>query len=265
MKSWLKFTAVFGAVALTIAYSTTPTLAQASSAPPAPPADKIADTTKAIIRKCVTAMGGEEKLAAVKTLSMQGVVSIPAAGINGEISMLLGEGGKFHVRVDLPGVATQESGSDGETIWESSNITGTEVLTGVRAEQLKLQMAPFPTLTLQEAYSSIKSADVEDWGGEKCNVLIAAKDGLPPTTTYYSIKTGLEKGSRMKAATAMGDIDIKSVVKSYIEKDGIRYPEVVETIFPNGIVQAVTVKQLEFNAKIDAARFALPSEVADKK
>ncbi len=266
MKSWLKNTAIFSALLLTLVYSMAPASAQESSAPPAATSSgKIAANAKAIISKYLAAMGGEEKLAKVKTLSMQGVVAIPAAGINGEMSMLLGEHGKFHMRVDLPGVATQESGSDGKTVWESSSVTGTEVLNGTRLEQLKFQMTPFPTLTMEQAFDSIETAGVEEWGGEKCNVVIAKKKGLPPMKTYYSIETGLEMGNRMTAATAMGDIDLKSVVKSYIEKDGMQYPEVVETIFPNGMVQAITVKQIEFNAKIDPARFALPKEVAQKK
>ena len=266
MKSWLKHAAVSNALVLSLICATERSHAQESSAPPpAVSAGKNAAEAKAVISKCLAAMGGAEKLSNVKTLSMLGTVTIPAAGINGEISLLLGENGKFRMRVDLPGVATQESGSDGKTVWESSSVTGTEVLSRTRLEQLKLQMTAFPTLTMEKIFDSIESAGVQEWDGEKCNVLVAKKKGLPPMTSYYSIETGLEKGNRMTAATAMGDIELKSVVKSYIKKDGVQYAEVVETTIPNGMVQVVTVKKLEFDVKLDPAQFALPKEVVEIK
>jgi hypothetical protein len=196
---------------------------------------------------------------------MEGTVAVPAVGIQGEMSMLVGKDGKFYMRVELPGVATHEAGSDGSTIWESSNVTGAEILTGVRAEQLKFQMSVFPKLRLEEFFDSAESAGKEMWGGEECNVVISKKKGLPPVTTYYSIQTGLEKGSRLKAASAIGDIDIKTEVKGYLIQDGIQYANLVETTFPNGMVQSVSIKTIKFNSKIDPQKFALPKEVVDQQ
>ena len=215
-----------------------------------------------IIDKYVEAIGGKVKLKDVKTQVTKGTISIPAAGLKGELEMVQGTQGQFFMTMTIPGVMTQESGSDGTTIWESSNITGTEVLTGARAEQVKLQMTLFPFLEMKQNYETIESTGQEMFGGESCYAIVATKKGLPPVTTYYSVATGLEKGNRMTAVSAMGEMKITSEVKKYEEHDGIKFAQEVEATMPNGMKQLIAIDKIEFNSEITKDKFKLPAEVA---
>jgi hypothetical protein len=214
-----------------------------------------------VIKKYMEASGGQEKLQAVKSMVSKGKLSIPAAGVNGDIVLQQVSDGKFLMSMEIPGVVSQTSGSDGSTLWETSNVTGTEVLSGIRADQTKLQMTLFPSLEMNRFFDSVECTSQEKFGSEDCYVVEAKKKGQPSMISYFSVATGLGKGNRMTVATAMGDLKIVSEIKTHIEKGGIQFPGEVEATLPNGMKQVITMEEIEVNAKIDSKEFALPDEV----
>ena len=214
-----------------------------------------------VIKKYVAASGGKEKLQSVKSIVSKGKLSIPAAGVNGDVVLQQVSDGKFLMSMEIPGVVSQSSGSDGSTLWETSNVTGTEVLSGVRAEQTKHQMTLFPSLEMNRFFDSVECTSQEKFGGEDCYVIEARKKGQPSMISYFSVATGLGKGNRMTVSTAMGDLKIVSEIKTHIEKGGIQFPGEVEATLPNGMKQVITMEEIEVNAKIDSKEFALPDEV----
>jgi hypothetical protein len=238
-----------------MAQETSPTTAKSSSA------TKSLPSAEDVIKKYVAASGGQEKLQAVKSIVSKGKLSIPAAGVNGDVVLQQVSDGKFLMSMEIPGVVSQSSGSDGSTLWETSNVTGTEVLSGVRAEQTKHQMTLFPSLEMNRFFDSVECTSQEKFGGEDCYVVVAKKKGQPSMTSYFSVATGLGKGNRMTASTAMGDLKIVSEIKTHIEKGGIQFPGEVEATLPNGMKQVITMEEIEVNAKIDSKEFALPDEV----
>jgi hypothetical protein len=80
-------------------------------------------------------------------------------------------------------------------------------------------------------------------------------------TTYYSVATGLEKGTRMTVATPAGDMNIVSEIKSYGAQDGIKFAAETEAKLPNGMSQVVKIAKMEVKNQIDADAFALPEDV----
>ncbi len=61
-------------------------------------------TVNQILENYVKAVGGKEKLTAVKTISSRGTLSIPAAGVKGNVVMQQSASGKFLMNVDIPGL-----------------------------------------------------------------------------------------------------------------------------------------------------------------
>jgi hypothetical protein len=216
-----------------------------------------------ILDLSIKALGGKEKLQAIKNMVSNGSLAIPAAGITGEVVIRQTTDGKFKMTAEIPGVVDSESGSDGKTIWEVSSVTGAEILDGARAEQARFQMALFPALDMKKFFDSIECTGKEKFAGEECYVLVYKNKKSPPMTTYYSVKTGLERGNRLNTVTAMGDLNIVTEVKAYAEVDGIKYPKEIEATLPNGMKQEISMDKVELNAKLGEKEFAPPSEVAD--
>ncbi|MFN7293002.1 MAG: hypothetical protein ACK5T6_20640, partial [Pirellula sp.] len=155
------------------------------------------------------------------------------------------------------------TGSDGKTIWEVSSVTGAEVLDGARAEQARFQMALFPILDMKKFFESIECTGKEKFAGEECYVVVFKNKKSSPMTTYYSVKTGLEKGNRLNTVTAMGDLNIVTEVKAYAEVDGLKYASEVEATLPNGMKQVISMEKVELNVGLEVKDFAPPVEVAD--
>lgn len=224
-------------------------------------AAKEVPSTEEILASYVKALGGKEKLASVQSLVTHGTLSIPAAGIKGDVIMKQSSAGKFRMSVLMPGIADSQSGSDGKTIWELSSVTGPEILTGSRADQSKLQMSLFPSLDMGRHFESMESTGKETFADEECYTVVFRNKDAKPMTTYYSVKTGLEKGNRMTASTSMGELSLTSVVKSYLEQDGIKFASEVEVSLPNGMKQIMTIEKVEINTAIEPSAFALPPEI----
>ncbi|MFN7875160.1 MAG: DUF620 domain-containing protein [Pirellula sp.] len=216
-----------------------------------------------ILNLYVKALGGKEKLQAIKNMVSNGSLAIPAAGIKGEVVIRQATDGKFKMTAEIPGVVDSETGSDGKVIWEVSSVTGAELLEGVRADQARFQMALFPALDMKKFFESMECTGKENFAGEECYVVIYKNKKTPPMTTYYSVKTGLERGNRLNTVTAMGDLNIVTEVKAYAEVDGVKYAKEVEATLPNGMKQLISMDKVELNAKFGDNEFVPSSEVTD--
>lgn len=216
-----------------------------------------------ILDSSIKALGGKDKMQAIKNMVSNGSLAIPAAGITGTVVIRQATDGKFKMIAEIPGVVDSETGSDGKTIWEVSSVTGAEVLDGARAEQARFQMALFPTLDMKKFFESIECTGKEKFAGEECYVVVYKNKKSSPMTTYYSVKTGLEKGNRLNTVTAMGDLNIVTEVKAYAEVDGLKYASEVEATLPNGMKQVISMEKVELNVGLEDKDFAPPVEVAD--
>lgn len=216
-----------------------------------------------ILARSIEALGGKDKLKSIKSLVSNGTLAIPAAGINGTVVIRQSTDGKFKMTAEIPGVVDSETGSDGKTIWEVSSVTGAEILDGARAEQSRFQMTLFPYLDIKKFFDSMECTGKESFGGEDCYVVVYKSKKTSPMTTYYSVKTGLEKGYRLNTVTSMGDLDIITEVKAYAEKDGVKYASKVEATLPNGMKQVISMDKVEVNPTLGSDDFAMPAEVAE--
>lgn len=54
----------------------------------------------------------------------------------------------------------------------------------------------------------------ESFACKECYVVVYKNKTSSPMATYYSVKTGLEKGNRLNTVTAMGDLKIVTEVKA---------------------------------------------------
>ena len=76
---------------------------------------------------------------------------------------------------------------------------------------------------------------------------------------YFDVETGLHAGSVSKRETAMGAIEVTSLVRDYRKAgDGLQAHQLVQKMM--GVEQVITLERFEFNAvKPDA--FTMPPSV----
>ena len=218
-----------------------------------------------VIDRHLTACGLAGKADTIKTINYQGTMSIPAAGLTGKLELFQSADGKAAMTVNLPGIGDQRAGTDGTTVWELSQVTGADILTGEREAQMKLQFAVLPLTHYGDFFDSIECTAKEEFQGEPCYVVVAQKGKDHPVTTYFSVETGLEVGGRMTAITAMGDMEIVSTTGEYKDVDGIKMAHKSTAELPNGMTQDVTFESIRLNQPVPEGKFDLPEDVQELK
>ena len=217
-----------------------------------------------VLSAYVKATGGVEKYKNLKNMSATGKISIPQAGIKGSLEMLQVAPNKVQVKTDLGGLGTIRQGSNGETAWELSVITGPRILKGEEAKQLMQEANLKKTYEPQSYYKEMKCVGTEDVDGEACYKLELTKPNGVVQTDYYSIESKLQVKSMNEVVTNMGEMKIAVKLGDYRETDGIKMPFKMEQSLPNGMSQIVQMDDIRINVEVPEGSFDLPQEIKEQ-
>jgi len=219
-----------------------------------------------IVAKYIEAVGGREKLEAMKSSVSEGTFEMPAMGLKGDFTIKM-MSGKFAFEMDLPGVGPIIRGTDGENAWEvSATGGGARLLKGIEKKQLIQQADLAAELKMAEKF------DMEVEGIEEVNDLECYKIKCVPKKgtdeekeklteiKYIDTKDHLLRKQMQKAVTQLGPIDIDSFMTDYREVDGVMVPHEVSQAMM-GTKQVMKIKSTKINGDLDKDAFAAPEEV----
>lgn len=216
-----------------------------------------------VLARYTEATGGADKYKAVKSLSQEASLSIPAAGIQGSISFKISGDDRFLTTAEIPSAGVKEaSGILGDIGWADSPATGTRLVEGNELEQLK------GGLNLQQYYDPKKVYDevllldeTEEVEGEECYVVRLTRPSGNISYEYFSIASGLKLKGKTTADTPNGEIDVESIYSEYKEFGGILHPTKLVQKLPNGLELEIQVKNIETNIEFPEGTFDLPENV----
>jgi len=239
-----------------IALAAAPVLAQEAKLPQG----------KEVLTRYFQVLGGEAKLAQVKSSEFLGKVTFRGAGIQGNMKVAIAEGGKFRQVMELEGVGTESSGSDGTTVWATSAVTGARLVEGIEAEQAKLANGhPVPQIGYGKYFESIECTGVEKFDGVDCYVVKYVKADRKPMIDYFEKSTGLLRGTRQTMVTNQGNVEVQMTMSNYRDVEGIKYPFTSVMSLGPGLVMEVQLTSFSANAKLEPNQFELPADVAALK
>lgn len=235
----------------------------ATAAPTTPAADLPAG--KDLIEKYIEASGGREAYKGITSRTSKGTFEVAAMGLKGTFEMVQAAPNKGLMTIDLPGLGKIARGSDGETLWENSAMTGARILEGVEREEGLRQFMLDADVNWEKFFKSAETVAVEDVGGKPAYKvkLVSATNG-DVSHFFYDKETGLLRQMEMRVQTQMGPIDVKATVEGYKEFDGIKIPTVT-TQEMAGAQQTITITSIEHNKPVDVQVFALPADIVALK
>lgn len=221
---------------------------------------------KQVVAQYIQAIGGEEKIARIKSMQSENKLSFVGTGISGTMKMELAEGGKFLQEMQLEGIGSERAGSDGTTIWSSSAITGARLLEGEEADQMKLSNnSPVPQIGYSKHFDTIECTGVEKFDDVDCYVVKFVKGDLKPVLDFYEKTTGLLRGSRQTIVSPQGEFEIETKYSDYREVEGIKFPfSAISTLGPGQSMELQT-KEMKLNTEFASGHFALPEEIKSLK
>lgn len=238
--------------------------APAPAAPAAPTAP--ADTAnlpsgEQVLEKYIEATGGRAAYEKLHNRVSTGSFEMPAAGINASMNIVQAEPNKARVTMDIPGVGKVEQGSDGETVWEKSDIQGVRILEGPERDTMLRQLTFNGELNWKTLYKSAETVGVEQVDGKPAYKvkLVAARDDSV-IHNFYDQASGLLVRMDMVAKTQVGDLPVNITMSDYAEVDGIKVPMLARQKLGN-MEQTIKTESVKHNTDLPADAFALPPEV----
>jgi zinc protease len=226
-------------------------------------------TADQVIAKFVEKTGGLEKYKAINSLSQTGTISLPAAGLSGTMKMMAAAPNKILVNVSLPGAGDEKSGSDGETVWSDSTMTGKRILTGKEREQILLEANFRRLYDPASVYESLKVIGTDEVEGEKCYKVEVVKKSGDKQIDYYSAESGLQVKADIKAQSPMGALNIETYLADYKDVNGILMPHrITQKFVDNGMEMQVEMSEIKINPELGDDAFKVPADIQkmiDKK
>lgn len=218
-------------------------------------------TVDEIIAKNIEALGGIEKIRAVKTIRMTGKMTV-GPGIEAPVVMELKRPNAMRMDITVQGMVGSQA-YDGTKGWSLMPFAGSKVPQEMAADEMKLAQEQAEMDGPLVDYKA-KGNTVELLGKEKVEgsdaykLKVTLKNGVVRTMSidaehFLQIK---EEAKRTIRGT---EVDSETIVGDYKEVGGMMFPHAIDSGQKgNPQRQKLVIEKIELNVPIDDARFKMP-------
>jgi hypothetical protein len=217
-------------------------------------------TAADVIGKYLDAIGGKAALTTLSSMRQVGTMEMPAMGMKLEMDVAAAAPNKRVMKMVLPGMGEMAQGYDGSTAWANDPMQGPRVLKEKELTQV-LETADFTAELVKDAsrFKSIEVVGREDFEGQPCWKVVFTRPSGNVTTEFYHVESGLLVGSLAKQASAMGEVEARTVVSEYKQFGAVKLPTRL-SISAGPQQMTMTTTSVTFNDVPEAA-FALPEAI----
>jgi hypothetical protein len=216
-------------------------------------------TVDDIVDRYVQTIGGRDAVLAATSSRTLGRMEIPAAGMSGEIEVLIAGPGDMIQRSSIAGFGESTSGMTGGRAWSVDPMQGARLVDGAEAEQM--QHSADPSVALRDArhFTSREVMGERDIDGERCIEVRFVWQSGREMVDCFSIESGLIVASRSTIDSPMGSVEATTRVKEYRDFGGIRTPTLMlQDIGP--FQQRITIESVEYGT-VTRADVAPPAQI----
>lgn len=191
--------------------------AQASSQPATLP------LAEDLYKKHVEAVGGADAMRTHHSREMQGLISLEGSGKSGWVKVVAAEPDKMWMSVEMPGVATWKTYSDGGKAWVEDD-KGVRVFEGIELA-LVLEDATFNReLHYKGFFSEMKTTGRATFHGHEAYVVEAVSKAGVESVRFFDIQNGLFLGWKFKRPDLPDEPEMAVVLEDYEEAEGVLLP-----------------------------------------
>ena len=245
-----------------------PATAEPTSAAPAPattdaPTGDSADAPQAdlppaeqVLEEAVVALGGREKLDAIKSFYSESKMEIASQNMSGEIKTWWKEG-DFHIQNEMDGVGLSQVWKKGDEIWSEDPINGRRKLEGKEARQTLWGASVSLAADWKDHFAKAETVGMRSEGDAKLiDVKLTDAEGTEVTLSFDTA-THLPVEQSFMQETPMGNLPIHTTMTDYRDVAGVKTS--FKSTTSMAVVTAVqTVEKFEPNVAIDEAKFVPP-------
>ncbi|MBC6409353.1 MAG: insulinase family protein [Ekhidna sp.] len=211
-------------------------------------------TAEAVFKKYITAIGGQEKIAALKTLKMKMSASVMGQPL--EMEGLKMAPNKSILEVKMGGNLMQKQVFDGKK-GLTSGMQGQQKVEGKEAED----MAIVSTIVEEIAYldgeikSNLASVEVID-DNDAYGVEVTMPSGKK-NTRYYDVESGFLLRTTAVLQGPQGEMVLSTDYGEYKEFGGVKFPTIIKQPMNAQMKMDVTVLEILINPELEESIFSI--------
>ena len=256
IRSFLQ-TTLLGCIIAACPMLATPAVAQ-QDADATRPSQEPLPSPREIIDRFIAVTGGVDAYKKHKYRTSRGAFEMPAMGMRGEMMVKQSTPNMLLVTISLPGIGEMKQGFNGDIGWSIDPMSGPQIMAGKQLEQMKREADFFNSVDILKNFKESKTVARTKFNDEMCyQIKLTGEDGV--TNAYYSIESGLAKGSRTVAATPQGEIPTTTTLLDYKDFGGVMVPTTTRMEMM-GQQQLVVIEEITFD-EIPAEEFVLPAAI----
>ena len=223
-------------------------------------ADEALPKAETVLDRWVEVTGGKAAFEKRHNEIMHGSLEFTGKGIKGTMTVYQAEPDKNLAIVEITGIGTIESGSNGDIAWENSALQGPRIKQGDEKAGSLRDGAFNAALNWRKLYTKAETTGAETVEGhESYKVVLTPKEGKP-TTQFFDKKTGLLVKTTVTRNTPMGEITAEVIADDYRKEGDVVIPHklINRTAGQEFVIQ---VDRVEANVDLPKDRFDLPAEI----
>lgn len=220
-----------------------------------------AQTADEVIGKTIQAMGGLEKIKAVKSARMTGKMSL-GQGIEAPVVIEVKRPKAMRLDITVQGMVGSQA-YDGARGWTLMPFTGSKTPQEMAPDEVKLaeEQADLdgPLVDYKEKGNTVELLGKEKVeGADAYKLKVTLKNG-DVRTMYIDAEHFLPIKEEAKRTIRGTETETDTIIGDYKEVDGIMYPHSIDSGQKGSPQrQKITVEKIELNVPIDDSRFKMP-------
>lgn len=209
-------------------------------------------TAEKVIENYIDALGGEEKLTAVKSLKMEMGADMMGNAI--DMTVIKEVPSKLLVEVGMGGnvMSKQMLNGDNAVIVQMGNKLP---VNDEMKHQLTMQSYPFPELMYDELGMKTKLTGIEKIDDKDAYAVEVTTPKGDKVTQYYDTKTGFKIRETKVAKTPQGEMSLSTDYGDYKAVDGIYFPYLIVQPMGGGMKMNIKTENIQVNPEINEEVF----------
>lgn len=218
-------------------------------------------TVDEIIAKHIDAIGGLEKIKAIKTVRMTGKMTV-GPGIEAPVVMELKRPNAMRLDITVQGMVGSQA-FDGTKGWSLMPFGGSKVPQEMAADEMKLaeEQAEIdgPLVDYKAKGNTVELLGKDKVeGSDAYKLKVTLKSGVV-RTIYIDAEHFLQIKEEAKRTIRGTEVESDTIVGDYKEVGGMMFPHAVDSGQKgNPQRQKLVIEKIELNVPIDDARFKMP-------
>ncbi len=215
-----------------------------------------------LLAASVEALGGADKLGAIRSYHAVSKIEIEGQGITG-VAHTWWRDGDFYVETDISGVGKMRLGSDKGTIWNDDPINGPRTITGVEAEQSAWSTSRSLPLDWEKYFKSAETTEITEIDGTQVAVITFTSESGDEVLLRIDMATKMPHSQSFKQANPLGAMPVTVTFADFREVEGtkVAFKQLVDAT----LTKMTSVnEEFEVNVEIKDELFAQPGPKAIK-